>query len=324
MLPTPELTWQHDVSIPVTGGSEITLNTNAVFAIKEAMIGFASNPWTVAGSSDGSSAGMDATDRWIDTGDLIWTGIGNPRSWIALENAAGAQLLIDLEAQFTTGREILIQWFPAGGLTGGTTSTRPSSSNGGVTLVLRENWMFPSITGVGRIHVLHSTDGLHTRVFGTYLNEIKGAWIISEIYDPVTNFTEPRVAYCTANAQSGSTPSGPLFSNLYDSEVARVLSSSGGSILTTSFGAEGAESDAIGQDNPVANEISGLNEFHRMEPISSTLGFRGRLGRIPDIWYTHTGLTTGTTFPLTPSPTREFIQFGDVAVPWNGSLPILT
>lgn len=328
MLPTPELTWQHDVSQPAIGSTEELLHDDALLLIKNSLIGFASNPWTVEGSSDGVTAGMDAVDRWSNASDLVWAAgfnAGNPRSWIVLENAAGAQLLIELEygSVGTAGRAAVIVFAPEGGYSGGTIGARPTTANGAVTLVNREAWMFPSITGVARIHVLHSTDGLHTRVFGTYLNVVKGAWIVSEVLEPTTNFDSPRVAYCTNNAATSLTQSGPIYANLHDAEQARAITDLAGTPLVVSFGTESAESDAVGQDVPI-NEISGLYEMYPIYPISGTLGFRGVIGRIPDLWFVNASLASGATFPLTPSPTREFIVFGDVAVVWNGSLPILT
>lgn len=53
--------------------------------------------WTVVGSSDGTTAGLDATNRWTDITKVIRAAAGVAHSWIVLQNATlGCYLLIDL------------------------------------------------------------------------------------------------------------------------------------------------------------------------------------------------------------------------------------
>ena len=90
--PALQKTWQGGS----TGGGTEFVNVavpgvvpkEVLFAIKQAKIGFNSNPWTVIGSSDGVASSMDGTDRWIDSGDIISWSPGNPRSWIVLQQTA--------------------------------------------------------------------------------------------------------------------------------------------------------------------------------------------------------------------------------------------
>ena len=88
--PALQKTWQGGstaggtqfVNVIVTG----TTPRDTLWAIKNAMVNFFAVPWTVIGSSDGVNASMDGTDRWIDSGDIIFrTTGGTPVSWIVLQ-----------------------------------------------------------------------------------------------------------------------------------------------------------------------------------------------------------------------------------------------
>ena len=63
-LPSKELTWQYNVNqtIDVEASALITYQ-KMMFAIKESLVGF-TNGWTVVGSSDTATYGMDTVDRW--------------------------------------------------------------------------------------------------------------------------------------------------------------------------------------------------------------------------------------------------------------------
>lgn len=93
MAPPLQKTWQGGstnggtefVNVAVTG----TTTRDTLWAIKNAMVNFVANPWTVIGSSDGANASMDGTDRWIDSGDIVYpTNGGDPFSWVVLEQTA--------------------------------------------------------------------------------------------------------------------------------------------------------------------------------------------------------------------------------------------
>ena len=114
-LPTLLKTWQFNVNNIIVSQDEDTSYPEALFTIKEALTGFASNPWTVVASSDGSTA--DETDRWIDQGDVNW-GTG-AHSWIVLQNVNGQQILFDPDYSATSNPEdINIEVSMGGNFTG--------------------------------------------------------------------------------------------------------------------------------------------------------------------------------------------------------------
>jgi hypothetical protein len=64
---------------------------DVLFDIKEAMVNFDQNPWTVVGSCDGVTFAMDAVDRWVNSADILYrTTSGAPMSWIVLQQASVA------------------------------------------------------------------------------------------------------------------------------------------------------------------------------------------------------------------------------------------
>jgi len=68
-MPTIEKTWQYKPNIikpALTAGHILDYKTH-MMNIKKALTTFATNPWVVTGSSDGSTAGMDGVDRWDPT-----------------------------------------------------------------------------------------------------------------------------------------------------------------------------------------------------------------------------------------------------------------
>lgn len=87
------------VNVVVTGVTP----KDTLWAIKNSMVNFFANPWTVIGSSDGVTSSMDGTDRWVDSGDIVYPTISNdPFSWIVLQQTAlGATFQVLLHASET-------------------------------------------------------------------------------------------------------------------------------------------------------------------------------------------------------------------------------
>ena len=128
-LPTLEKTYEFVVNQrvdQVTYNTELSMHQKMMWDIKETLTGFTNAAWTVAGSSDGTTAGMDATDRWVAYTDLTWN-TGN-HSWIVLTRAAGGQIVIDLDISSATPQQAFIYASVSGGFTGGSISARPTAT----------------------------------------------------------------------------------------------------------------------------------------------------------------------------------------------------
>ena len=128
-------TWQiePDILIPV-GASNLVERRQAMLAIVNNLIGFASNPMTVIGSGNGVTSGMDGTNRWAAESDLV------NNSWIVLQDAqvnAKFQICIHLYSVWTASNACNIQivvsrlagFGTANGGTNGSSSSRPTATD---------------------------------------------------------------------------------------------------------------------------------------------------------------------------------------------------
>lgn len=97
---------------------------------------------TVAGSSDGSTAGMDLVDRWLSTftpGVLTMGAGGNAHAWIVLKFPSGicslaggkgpVYLCIDLDEANGASTQYLSLVVSFSGFTGGSTTNRPTATD---------------------------------------------------------------------------------------------------------------------------------------------------------------------------------------------------
>lgn len=100
-LPVPDKTWQFNVNQVKPTSDTVTTDCKTILlSIKKALTTFASNPWTVVGSSDGSTAGMDAVDRWpisltgTDTNATVNTSTNNVIRIRSIPNAIYTQFTV--------------------------------------------------------------------------------------------------------------------------------------------------------------------------------------------------------------------------------------
>ena len=83
--------------------------------------------------------------------------------------------------------------------------------------------------------------------------------------------------------------------------------------------AEGYGSAALGQNLVQPNELTGEWPFAPVGVAAGQVQFRGRMGIIPDMWWTSTALVGGQTFPN--STARNFLCIEDFIIVWNGDIP---
>jgi len=194
-LPALQKTWQGGSSL---GGTEfvnkLVVGANQqramLLKIRDAFVGFNTWPWTVAGSSDSLVGAMDASDRWVDTGDLVYiTTAGTPYSWIVLQQpGTGAQVCISLErllALDLTRDDIVSIVSPSGSFSGGSATARPTAPDEFLGTVT--GWLGDQ-AGVYTDKILtciQSTDGECTRVVISDVN--------SEVPCAAWGFERPRL-----------------------------------------------------------------------------------------------------------------------------------
>lgn len=189
-------TWQFSVDNLVPASTSLQEIKEWMLGIKNALIGFASNPLTVIGSSNTSTSGMDAVDRWTTTSDLLnnsWIVLQdaqvNPKFQICIQLTMGWTSLTTVQLTITVSR--LAGFGTANGGTNGSTSARPTATDEDARSAIVLNGGNSSFAK--RYYIWRSTDGQVTRILwrnataGTWL----GFWEWGKPRGPRTLWTDP-------------------------------------------------------------------------------------------------------------------------------------
>ncbi len=330
-IPTLAKTWQFDVANRINYQGTVALsNATMLLAVKDAMRNLTFAPWTVAGSCDGVTAGMDTVDRWVDTGDIVFAVDAVAHSWIVLKQTgltSNFQLL--LECSLTpTGSESSGRGYVShtAGFTGGTTTARPTATD---EMPIGPSHGATASWGTGTTesliwNLMQSTDGECTRLI-SYRAATTGPfavtyWCFEKMANPIDGWTNPVVSAILpnnnltfANLQNLGVNSEPLSGRHGTAQMWGAFSVEG-------FG--GGSSLTLPQIASVPNEISGEWAMHPMGfYVPNTTQCKGRHGSFFDLWTASLALQTGTTFPDDDS--LQFVKFGNLVFPWDGETPPL-
>jgi len=306
-LPTKNKTWQFDVNQIIYGTTEEECIDNLFLALKNSLKNFVSSPWTVWGSSNSVSVNTGGgIDYWVNESNLVHSSAAH--SWIVLESINGTQLCIDLNS--TTKYNGSIIFSPGGLFTGGSTSSGPTASDQ-YTMVNSSN-LYSSGVITSRLHILHSTDGYCTRII-SYTNNQPRLFIICDVpHEPIPGWSNQVFTY-KYNISSS------LSYNLYN-DNSNVYTRIGSTNLDLYCTSEGFVNAMIGENMIYADDDTGEWAMSPIGLVSTASPHRGRKGSLVDIWWGSTAISGGSTYPDDTS--RQFVQFGDLIFPWNGSVPL--
>lgn len=313
-LPSLTKTWQFNVNNAQTAqGSAIADNRTALLAIKNALIGFGTSPWTVVSSSNSVTA--SAADNWSTISNIVWANNGSAHSWIVLKQTgigSNAQLLISCVPGSVSGANLKIQFSPTVGFSGGTNTTDPTASDSIVSSINGNSWTSVTTDAALRWSVMQSTDGQCTVVFIFSGGTLQTFWYVSKF----------------ANATTG-TPGGTNNGFLYT--FAGVAPTLAGVTYQNSIAASCSLSGESVANIGIASEVSGAWDIFPIAVAGTTVGARGRLGTLQDIWVGSSGVAVGDTYPATGSPLAQFVQIsnanvltGGIVLPWNNGAVNLT
>jgi hypothetical protein len=312
-MPAPLLlkTWQFSINM-VEPASGSTGSARVFLRVKNALKGFALNPWTVLGSSDAATAGMDNTDRLTDLTKIVNSAAGS-RSWIVLRSPAGQQVCIEWNhATYQFYGTVAVSKNSVG-FTGGSTTARPTATDEILLGTGGSNtpWGPMADTSSAVVHVLHSTDGLSTQVHLCRQGDNVGMWLfgkaprhIPEWTDPLYNLvmgsvdggiTNAHLWNTSNNYMKGWRPAGAGPMDLYATPAEVFYSNSPWPSVT-------ASPDAYTQEYPLVPY--GL--------YSNTAGASGRHGVLPDFW-----LISSATVSSTTMHEKRFAVLTNHAIPWD-------
>jgi hypothetical protein len=307
-----EHSYQYRSNVRISAQANIASTVKAVFLrLKQELKGFTVEPWTVSGSSDGSSAALDGVDRITDSTKLILS--TGAHSWIVFYQATlGLYWCWDFSTN-TSYRVTMVSSLV--GFTGGSTTARPTATDERV-VIDDDTW---TMTAGGNnedqlLNVWQAEDGLQTMVFVAAEGRTTTMIVLGRAIEPVPGWTTPVFVY--GGCHSGSTTNADL---LYKHPAIKSWGPSG----ALSFYASSFSGDASGALVTVAHDgvdaISGTYWTLPMALLSLTSGMKSRHGRLGDLWFCAPSVPNGF-FP----GTSDFAVFNNYVVPWGGSAPEYT
>lgn len=294
--------WQHSLKNSV---SSPNLFDKVWIGIKDKFKAFPYFPWTVKGSGDGATGGMDNTDR------LIFGNLYPGGAWIVLYQAAlGLHMCLQRSTPFPSAQ------FSYVGFTGGTATVRPTAV---------DEWGRTSLNGLADVfgnpviyNVAHSTDGKCTYAWTSSAPAaVLTTWIIGEAAEPAPGWTKPHFALLTT--VSGNLATTPLcgFNNGINDEILTQAIPGEPVVFTNATRIWG--SVPMVNATPVNVACAGVNPTTGLPTILNELGLgmssyaaKGPMGVLPDIRPVCGGAEGDLMYG------RRWIRHGNVVLPWDG------
>lgn len=328
-LPTLIKTWDFSVNHLDGTSTRFTGHGTTMFALKTALTTLGSNPWTVVSSSDGL-ANAGAADYWTDASKCNTHNTSGNRSWIVLQQSAlGSSSTFQMMftcAKNGGGQSTIIEtYFSEGGLfTGGSLTANPTATDQVLAAPYTgaQGWWdhLDCTSTPARLHVAMSDDGEITRWWIYMAGYCPCFFSVEKPKDAVSGWTPPWFAVACVDLYSG-TSNRPTYAYLNDikTNTACRLNSTKDQLYLTS---EGCVTSMLGQLQTWTNDLD--SSTWPMFPIglfSDTPASRGRHGTMTDIWWGSTTRAEGDHYPA--DTTRQFVQVGDLVLPWLGDGTIM-
>jgi hypothetical protein len=354
-IPAAEKTWQFNInqkffpsSTTQTGWGYNSVSSDtqaALYAIKAALTGFTNSPWTVVSScgnlgtwaSPNWQAG--ASDYWTSPSRIMWNQAGGSstptisRSWIVLQQTgmgATFQLLFDCLHNANNndnGTMLTVAW-SAAGFTGGSTTTRPTAADEVIRITGWTNnpasyWLrdssYSSSPFPMTLHVMMSTDGQCTRIFGCRGSDGQPdfGWVFERLKNPSAGWTAPYVVMINPGDWSNSR-----------GYMGWLSGTVGNTRFTAKYGAvnmnlyattEGLVSNLFYVYSATLQKRNQLSNEWQLFPVGvacETAGALGHHGYFYDMWYVYWQLGYLHTFPDDSS--RKWWACDNLLLPWDG------
>jgi len=349
-LPTLAKTWYFNVNNQNTTGASATATCQKLLRLlKDNLVGGTgtwtdstggavtpSNWWTVSGSCDGSTSGMDGVDRWTTDAKVLWvsptTAAG---SWIVLRQpqlSTKFEILLFLPQSGTNIANITMYVSPVAGfgtVNGGTdgavsgASNRPTATDE-ILMGTGAAWGVSTINSSSRWHILRSSDAKHWRIFICRNGFTTGFCSMEHAGSPVSGWATPGMFAWVGLTTDPATVSLATPANYSVTARHKAKGNSSMSLAMTGEGIRTTTSASIllPERVGIANDLSGEFPLFPIGLASATGSNEGRHGTMVDMWWGLTSLAESTTYPNDGS--RQMVHFGNFVNPWNGSVPIFT
>jgi hypothetical protein len=182
------------------------------------------------------------------------------------------------------------------------------------------------------MNIMQTTDGSVCLWIVVRNSKCVGGWMFFEAQEPEGNWTLP---YCLWRISSNKDVERMVYTNYLNNSSAegggkKEATGDAGVTFDPKFAGEGLKLPATTTVAPIGNlgfgrnVISGKFSMGSIWVVSESSSARGIKGRIPDVYFVPSVLPTGATLENDPyNPQRKWAVFGNIAVPWDGSLPLI-
>jgi hypothetical protein len=314
-VPSKSKTWQFNVNSVCYHTTPVYRLNLMALQIKNALKGFGTNPWTVSGSSDGSTSGMDGTDRWTDYTKILHNNDGSSHSWIVLRQTGlntKFEVCIDCNsASSSYTATFLIS--PANGFgttnggTDGSTTARPTATDS-YTLP-GTSWGGSDSSPTYVVHCMQSTDGKCTRVVVCSNGAPINILVFDTANNTITGWNTPKLLFGVYSHATNATTYGTLNAN------ANLVVKANSFYIPVWLATLGYASATFGL-NPGGSKTHSFTGEWPFMPISiagnGTNGC-GIFGTPYDLYWGSAALQNADY------PGYGWTQFGNLILPWDGS-----
>lgn len=315
-----ELAWACDTSRVNGGGAVAAEKARYILWYIKAFLtgqigGATTGLWTLAGSSDGATAGLDATDRLTNAFDntkWVRAAAGTAHSWFVLsgptqDNGSTLRLIVDYSS--ASGDHFVNIVFGRGALSGGTTLNRPT--------VASELTAYTSLQITDATTVAHKVHGRLSASGDFWILSSKDGsgrfwWALSHGLTIDNQAANPNKAWIFATYAASGDLVTELAASFGASGKAWSQLSTVGTLLNThpyNIGVGQALMDSAGGDP----DASGESPMWRIYPSDLAAGVYREKGRLPDVFWCHTARTDGNTTPAAGTP--EYMAVGKIWIP---------
>jgi len=311
-VPIAERSWQWDRNQIVAAAGSAAATTKAVFlALRARLKALPANPPTVLGSSDSTTAAMDAVERLTDASKVV-NATSGVHSWVVDRYpGTGLQLCWDFNGDGAWKATIVAS---LAGFTGGSTTARPTAAD--EQILISNNYWVSGDNIQHVIHILHSSDGAATMIFVCNGGDAKTFIVFGKAFEPVPGWSAPVVAFARGEANSASGHHATKWQYLYQTPGFGAWAPTG---VMTVYASTYSDRVSANGDSPScvdANVVDPLTAKYPAQPmalLSVTAAKKGRHGRLPDLWFTAPSAANGF-FNADPS----YLKIGDYVIPWGG------
>lgn len=323
-LPIPAKTYSYNVNNAVlASGTVQDTYRSLVWNLKTALVG---GGWLPKASSNSSSVALYPTDLWVTPANVVASYNTWGRSWIVLSHPLGiCDICIDMNGgpnnpllwTFSVSRQGYVT-------TGLSTSSHPATIAGDEqTFAFQYPFAWGNSNQNFVWHYIKSTDNQSHKWFLCTVDVNPMAVIIDVPQNAPSGWNGTLAQQPFAMYYGSTTNNSNVFTTGAYSGATFVtcMGSGSGAGASLYLAGESYNGNLLTNGLTTPNDVTGEYPLVATSYVQTgTPGFRGIVGDPVDTWFGVSTISTGATYPADNS--RQFVQFGTLAVPWNGSVPL--